>query len=674
MDDNPIEEPPLEIVKEGIKSIRDYFQQLTAGRDYIYEAKLIIVGEGGAGKTTLAKKIQNPAYELKKDETSTEGIDVITWKFDMLEKERGFQVNIWDFGGQEIYHATYQFFLTKRSLYALVADTRKEDTDFYYWLNVVELSVNNSPVLIVKNEKQDRHREININALRGQFSNLKETLATNLESNRGLPEIITNIQDYIKKLPHIGQVLPKTWVQVREALEQDSRNYIPLQEYLNICEQNGFTKHSDKLQLSQYLHDLGVCLHFQDKEDSILYKTVILKPKWGTDAVYTVLDNKQVINHQGCFTRKDLKDIWHEDKYASMRGELLELMSKFQLCYEIPSCPDTFISPQLLRENQPEYDWNSANNLILRYAYPDFMPKGIISRFIVVMHQYIERQDYVWKSGVRLIQDDTKAEIIEDYGKREIRVRVVGNNKRNLMTIITHELDKINNSFNRRLKYQKLIPCNCQECQPSQKPYLYEFRKLLERVANNKLTIECGNPPYYEVQVLSLIDNAIDIRQLVPQNKLEGDKSFHFYGDNKQLVLQLLEQGNVSGDLKMSDRKININEGNYNEKIDGDYIQGDKVDKSQVDKSDQSRNFQVGDVGGDFSPTNSSIMSDDAQISTSSGLSTQTKGKNWGLIITVAAIVISACISGLFNEEVREFLGLSSSPETPEEVESAPTN
>ena len=82
--------------------------------------------------------------------------------------------------GQEIYHATHQFFLTKRSLYALVADTRKEDTDFYYWLNVVELLSDNSPMLIILNEKQDRRREINERQLRGQFANLKEILATNL--------------------------------------------------------------------------------------------------------------------------------------------------------------------------------------------------------------------------------------------------------------------------------------------------------------------------------------------------------------------------------------------------------------------------------------------------------------------------------------------------------------
>ena len=651
---NEIEIPPLEIVIRGINSIRHYFLQLEAGGDYIYEAKLIIVGEAGAGKTTLAKKIGNPDYKLQKDELSTKGIDVITWKFNVPGNNREFQVNIWDFGGQEIYHTTHQFFLTKRSLYALVADTRKEDTNFYYWLNVVELLTDNSPLLIIKNEKQDRQREINVNALRGRFSNLREILATNLKTNRGLPEVITNIQDYIKKLPHIGQVLPKTWVRVREALEKDTRNYISLEEYLDICEVNGFTKLSDKLQLSGYLHDLGVCLHFQDREDSILYKTVILKPKWGTDAVYKVLDNKQVINNQGCFTRNDLKEIWHEDKYVSMRGELLELMRKFQLCYKIPSCEGTFISPQLLSENQPEYGWDESDNLILRYSYPDFMPKGIISRFIVVMHQYIYQQDYVWKSGVILNQDNARAEVIENYGKREIRIRVAGKSKRNFMTIVTHELDRINNSY-KRLKYQKLIPCNCSACKNSQNPYAYEFNELVERVTNNKLVIECRKPPYYEVQVLGLIDNAINIKQLISKSEQDGNKSFHVEGDIKQLVFQLSEQGDISGGFKMGDRKI-------------------KIDNSQVDKSDQSKNFEVGNVRGDFKPTNSPITSDDAQINMSSGLKAEQKQINWGLIVSIAAIIISVCVGGLFNKEIREFLNLKSPFETPEKIENVPAN
>ena len=56
-----------------------------------------------------------------------------------------------------------------------------------------------------------------------------------------------------------------------------------------------------------YLHDLGVCLHFQD--DSTLKNWVILKPEWATTAVYKVLDNKTVKQNLGCFTQEQLADI-----------------------------------------------------------------------------------------------------------------------------------------------------------------------------------------------------------------------------------------------------------------------------------------------------------------------------------------------------------------------------
>ena len=109
--------PPIEVAGKGVDAIKEYFRQLREeGEDYIYEAKLLIVGEGGAGKTTLARKIQDPQYQLQKNQKSTEGIDVIKWSFPLPDREREFKVNIWDFGGQEIYYAIYQFFLTKRYL------------------------------------------------------------------------------------------------------------------------------------------------------------------------------------------------------------------------------------------------------------------------------------------------------------------------------------------------------------------------------------------------------------------------------------------------------------------------------------------------------------------------------------------------------------------------------
>jgi hypothetical protein len=380
------------------------------------------------------------------------------------------------FGGQQIYHETHQFFLTKRSLYILVADARKEDTDFYYWLNVVELLSDNSPLLIVKNEKQNIKLGINERQLRGEFTNFKETFATNLADNRGLLEILTSLKHYISNLPHVGTELPKTWVKVREALEQEQRSYISLDEYLQICQDNGFSRLKDKLQLSDYLHDLGVCLHFQ--KDELLMKTVILKPTWGTDAVYKVLRNPQVSQNLGKFTREDLATIWHEDKYVTMRPELLRLMMNFKLCYEIPSDPGNYIAPQLLSPEQPEYEWDESENLLLRYEY-EFMPKGILTRFIVEIHPWIEQQSCVWKTGVVLNKDDARAEVIEfyRYHKGEIQIRVAGKRQRDLLTTIRYELGKIHSSYE-RLKSRTLVPCNCPTCKGSQTPHFYPLEVL----------------------------------------------------------------------------------------------------------------------------------------------------------------------------------------------------
>lgn len=298
------------------------------------------------------------------------------------------------------------------------------------------------------------------------------------------------------------------------ALEKDLRNYISLETYFDICQQNGFTDIKDKLQLSGYLHDLGVCLHFQD--DALLRKTIILKPKWGTDAVYKVLDNKGVIANLGKFTRDDLARIWHESEYANMQDELLQLMINFRLSYRIPNS-EFYIAPQLLTENQPSYDWDDTNNLILRYTYESFMPKGITTQFIVSMHKLIAKQKYVWRSGVILEKGETKAEVIEYYGKREIKIRVAGKNKKDLLTVVTYELDEIHSSY-KRLKLSILIPCNCTKCRNSQEPHFYPFEILQQFVDDRQKLIQCQKS-YQMVDVRELIDDVIDRWGLKDTNK-----------------------------------------------------------------------------------------------------------------------------------------------------------
>lgn len=247
-------------------------------------------------------------------------------------------------------------------------------------------------------------------------------------------------------------------------------------------------------------------------------KTIILKPEWGTAAVYKVLDNKTVIRNLGRFSRDNLETIWHEPQYVTMRDELLQLMINFKLCYQIPGTGD-YLAPQLLSANQPDYGWPESNNLILRYTY-DFMPKGILTQLIVAMHRWIADQRYIWKSGVILRKDRTAAEVVEYYDQREIKIRIAGRHKKELLTIVTYELDKIHGSY-RRLKYDQLIPCNCAACKDSQDPHFYPFEVLQKFTEDQQESIQCQKS-YDMVSVWGLIDDVLDKRRMFGDERDEG--------------------------------------------------------------------------------------------------------------------------------------------------------
>lgn len=300
------------------------------------------------------------------------------------------------------------------------------------------------------------------------------------------------------------------------------------------------------LNVSKYLHDLGVCLHFH--KDPILKQTVILKPEWGTSAVYKVLDTKQVRDNLGCFTREEATAIWQDAEYANMHDELLQLMKSFKLCYEIPGRPNTFISPQLLDIEQPDYNWDDSHNLILRYEY-EFMPKGILTSFIVEMHQFIEQQKLVWQTGVVLNNGRARAEVTENRYKDEIKIRVSGVHRKELLSVIDYKFFEIHRSFE-RLQYNTRVPCNCETCVGSQTPYAYNLDKLHKFLEDRQYEIQCQES-YHMVDVRNLlndveIDRKASISEEAHKKQEEKLAGFNIQVAQGNVVIQQSETGDIS--------------------------------------------------------------------------------------------------------------------------------
>lgn len=477
---NPIERVPVEISSQGVSGIINYYLSL-GDNAQLFEAKLLIVGQGNVGKTYLMNRLINKSIT---DLQTTEGIDIKTWKVD-TNSSSDFRINIWDFGGQEIYHSTHQFFLTNRSLYLLVWEARTDQhlISFDYWLNVIRLLSNNSPVIIVLNKIDERIVNIDEKSLKTKFKNIVAFHQVSAYTGQNIELLTNNISAEINSLPLIGDKLPKVWLDIRDIMESIEANYIQIDDYLVICNQHGLSN-KRALFLSQYFHDLGVFLHFQD--DSLLRNIVFLKPEWATNAVYKILDAKDVIIKDGEFDSEMLDSILF-DYDRDKRPYIVTLMKKFELCFEVDK--NKFLIPELLKPERLEFDWDYKDNLRFEYHY-DFMPAGILARFIVRTRNLIFDKTF-WKNGVIIQRENTRALVTTDQYSRKLFIWIHGDNASLLLEIIRKELNDIHQTLNYPDVPEK-IPCNCQECINSMDPHLFNY-SFVKRISyeNSFKTIPC---------------------------------------------------------------------------------------------------------------------------------------------------------------------------------------
>lgn len=519
-DENPWERPPAETVKEGREAILNYFAELRrAGEEKSLEAKLILIGEAQAGKTSLRSRLLRPGDPLPSKADRTKGLDIEIEKysFPIVDGET-MRLNLFDFGGQDHYKPLHQFFYSRRALYVLVTKNGDESNDFDFWFDTAQLFGDGSPVLVVNNLFGDVPSQFN----RGKFSRfeaiLKDPVDTNLLTTSGWPEAKKRIEQLAEALPHVQQFIPKTWANVRRALQAlRADNVLSLSEFLRICAkpENGAMNKERALRCSQYLHDIGICLHYQD--DETLRKQVIVKNEWATDAVYRVIDDPAIAKEQGLFNWGDLRRIWAGNDYEDLRPELLALMKRFRLCYELPGASG-FIAPTLLPTKPPAgYAWHPDRDLQIFVEY-DFMPSGLMSQLIVLLHAYIaEGKHLVWRDGVVLHWPNARAEatLAKRGGKQTIGIRANGAERRELLTFIDRQLETLHLSFGRGLKVERKIPCNCSKCLNSETPLFFDLSRVEKRRKDGRPDIECDES-YEQVPIEALLGSVFSQEKTAP--------------------------------------------------------------------------------------------------------------------------------------------------------------
>lgn len=448
--DNPIKSIPSELFEMGgrknaLDSIRNYINSLKAGTKSLNEIKVVIVGDGGAGKTSLQKLLINE--EFNPQESQTHGINIK--HLTLRPNNKNVKYRLWDFGGQEIMHATHQFFLSRRSIYIILLNAREEPNP-EYWLNHIKSFGGNSPVVVVIN-KTDENPAYDVNRLflKEKYPNIIEFIKISCAQNMGIDNVKSALRRAVIDIQNLNSEWAIPWFKVKTHLENMTSNFISYDEFTSLCIDSGVYDTSSQNTLVEYLNDLGIILHFKD---FALSDTHVLEPEWVTYAVYKIINSKKLADNKGVLKLTEIRTILKSNeesgrfKYpSSSLNYIIELMMKFELCYKVSNTE--ILIPDLLEVQEPAFQSDDQNPLKVVISY-GFLPKSIMPRLIVNLHSDI-LDKLRWRSGV-IIRDvglNTTAKITADYESREINVEVYGDKKRDYLSVILFIFRKINISF-----------------------------------------------------------------------------------------------------------------------------------------------------------------------------------------------------------------------------------
>jgi len=409
------------------------------------EAKVIFVGSGGVGKTSLVNLLAGGRFNPYLPQT--DGIEVKYLEMPYEGKHiKNVKLNVWDFGGQEIFYATHQLFFTGRSIYVIVADARIEDSPRYsalrYWLETVYRHTPESPVVLVMNKRDVHFFQAPFEELQAEYPQVVGYVWTSCKEYIGIQELKNLIKKSLNALPQIDTLLPSTYFKIKEKLEQNNQDYLEAHQFIEICKtvDEKITKDGWNV-LRSLLHDLGVMYSLDVLDDFY-----VLNPEWMTKGVYSILSSPQLIEKKGMLEEQGIRDILDRKDYPTKQEVdfLMEILKQSEICYQVET---NFIFPSAfsLKKQASLSITSKDESLVVHYQY-QILREIIIVRLIVRLHTLIDNENY-WKNGFKIVQEDAETLVTANYVDNLIEIEVVGNKRKELLKQVRQAIEFINATF-----------------------------------------------------------------------------------------------------------------------------------------------------------------------------------------------------------------------------------
>lgn len=506
LEGNPMYLTPLyDWTGNRLPQLRTYFSSLQDGAEKSYTAKLIFIGKGSEGKTTLRERLINRNISIKElqEIILTEGVEIRKLNNIHAEDDKNYDISMWDFGGQEILRNIHHLFLTDSALYLLLWSSRSAENKYAYfkeWLSIVNAENPDSKVKVIliqnKSLEEGAIKDlVNQEKLKKLFPKLVDFINISALKGTGMDELSKMIRGHLKDLPTVKIVSGK-WIGVKSNIEKfKADKKIKYEDFTSLCNMYKISDRKEVDQLLEWLHQIGAVLWY--KSIPALRGTVFLDPEWVSKEVSRILigNSESIRKNNGKFLIQDIID--ENNSTPENIDKVIQLMEEFNLCFELNKEGRSYIIPLLLPEDIPvsvkTYDW-TEDTLDFQYQY-SLIPRGILSQFITWAYKegYLEDGNY-WLNGALLIYgDDTSALVTYEFLEKDssveaIRIQVKGVEKELFIKIIWRKFDTY---LNIRAKLQSsLLSCRGLGCTNPENNYF--DMEVIETMRKRKVkTAQC---------------------------------------------------------------------------------------------------------------------------------------------------------------------------------------
>ncbi|MCI0610691.1 MAG: ADP-ribosylation factor-like protein, partial [Anaerolineae bacterium] len=488
--DNPLNPALQSAYDQGLPALKAYLRSLEQNAEPLYEAKLVLVGEGNVGKTTLLKALKGKEGAAPQEhEPTTHGVEIDIHGLRLLHPAKDgveIQLNAWDFGGQDVYRVTHQFFFSRRSLYLLVWEPRRgvQQGQVEDWLNMIRLRVGHEARVIIVSthcKTGERIARIDKPVFMQQYGGMivgfheVDSLVPDETTGEmvGISELKKIIAEQVAQLEHMGMLFNNDWKAARDELIAHPEPRISYAIFTEICASHALSQ-IDTDTLAHLMHDLGYIVHYSD--DERLRDDVVLQPQWLTKAIGFVLEDRATQESEGMLHDNRLQKVWYDHPFQneprydpSLYPFFLRLMEKYDVSYRLPEERHASLVAQHVPQVRPELPWlpeqDPPENLrrIAMICAMEEDPPGLVPWMIVRTHDYAFEKNnrrLHWQKGMFLSHPPHGEAMLEKRG-REFHVYAQSIYPEYFMNVLQETLHKLikDNWPGMEGRYRFTVPC-----------------------------------------------------------------------------------------------------------------------------------------------------------------------------------------------------------------------